>query len=200
MFPNKGYASMSMFPILNDEEVCQSTKMVFADIEQKFGIVPVFYRFLANCPPLVEAYWLTYQKVIGQGLLPINVKELIFLAVARKRQCTYCSSVHLAICDIFNIERHTIEALMSNISDLQPERVSKLISFCLSVMDNPENVTERDYQQLQSYGICQQEVLEALYSVAYANSGIYLAKVTKIEVDQSVKIYLAEKKLFIRLD
>ena len=67
-------------------------------------------------------------------------------------------------------------------------------------MDNPENVTERDYQQLQSYGICQQEVLEALYSVAYANSGIYLAKVTKIEVDQSVKIYLAEKKLFIRLD
>ena len=191
---------MSMFPILNDEEISQNTKIAFAEIEQKFGIVPVFYRFLANCPPLVEAYWLTYQKVIGQGLLPINVKELIFLAVARKRQCVYCSSVHLAICDIFNIERHTIEALMSNISELQPERVSKLISFCLSVMDNPENITERDYQQLQSYGISQMEVLEALYSVAYANSGIYLAKVTKIEIDQSVKNYLAEKKLFIRFD
>ena len=191
---------MSQFPILNDDYLAKSTKTAFSEIEQQFGIVPIFYRFLANCPPLVEAYWQTYQKVIGQGILPINVKELIFLAVARKRQCAYCSSVHLAICDIFNIERQTLDALMSNISKLQPERVAKLISFCLLVMDNPESITEQDYLQLQNYGINRQEVLEALYSVAYANSGIFLAKVTKIEIDQEVKDYLAEKKLCIRLD
>ncbi|NQZ86909.1 MAG: carboxymuconolactone decarboxylase family protein [Colwellia sp.] len=190
---------MSMFPILNDQDLSQSSETIFGEIGKKFGIVPVFYRFLANCPPLVEAYWTTYQKVIADGVLPINIKELIFLAVARKHQCVYCSSVHLAICDIFNIERHTLDNLMNDISNLQPERTSKLISFCLSSMDNPDEITEQDYQQLQSYGINQQEILEALYSVAYANSGVYLAKVTKIELDQVVIDYLADKKLTIRL-
>lgn len=191
---------MGMFPILNDSELAESTKTIFTEIDQQFGSVPVFYKFLANCPPLVEAYWQTYQKVICEGLLPINVKELIFLAVARKRQCVYCSSVHLAICDMFNIDRQTLDTLMSDISALQPQKIAKLIIFCLSVMDKPESIIEQDYQQLQSDGISPQEVLEALYTVAYANSGVFLAKVTKIEIDQMVKDYLTDKKLFIQLD
>jgi len=186
---------MNRFALLEDEDLEENLQPVFWEIKKKLGSIPVFYRMLATAPPLVEAYWQCYLKVIDQGELPVEVKELIFLAVARKRRCHYCASIHLAICDTFDIKRQTLDALMTDVSSIQPERVAKLLVFCLSIMDNPDAVREEDYQQLFQFGITKCEVLEALYSVAYANSGIYLAKISKLELDRDVIAYLKDKSL-----
>ncbi|MEE8059647.1 MAG: carboxymuconolactone decarboxylase family protein [Pseudomonadales bacterium] len=100
---------MSVFQILNDDELDTEAQSVFSEVIDKFQSVPVFYRILAVSPPLLQTYWYSYQKVILEGMLPAAVKELIFLAVARKRRCVYCASVHLALSDIFEIERSTLE-------------------------------------------------------------------------------------------
>jgi len=188
---------MKIFPIVSDEELSSEAQIVFDDVLEKFGSIPVFYRLFATAPPLIEAYWLTYKKVIFEGVLPIQVKELIFLAVARKRQCVYCSSAHLAICDIFEVERSTLESIMNEIADFKPERIAALLTFCLASLDDPDEVSDADFQRLYEHGITQREIMEALYTVGYADSGIFLAKAVKVDVDTEIKNYLEENKLSI---
>ena len=188
---------MSVFPIITDETLADEIKYVFDEINDKFSSVPVIYRLLASAPPLVEAYWLSYKKVILEGELPAQVKELIFLAVARKKRCIYCSSVHLAICDVFKVDRQTLTSIINGNTDFKPERIAALVSFCLLSMDDPDAVSEKNYQHLYDLGISQTETIEALYTVSYADSGIFLAKALKVRVDTGITEYLEEHNLDI---
>ena len=65
---------MSRFTLLEDEDLSKNIQPVFQEINEKLGSVPIFYRMLASAPPLVEAYWQCYLKVIDQGELPSKVK------------------------------------------------------------------------------------------------------------------------------
>ena len=188
---------MSIFPIIEDQALSDDVKKVFDEVIEKFSSVPVFYRLLASAPPLVEAFWLSYKKVILEGTLPAQVKELIFLAIARKRRCTYCASAHLAICDMFEADRQTLTAIMNGVAEFEPERIAALIGFCLLSLDDPNAVDNKDYQTLYALGITQTEVIEALYTVSYADSGVFLAKALKVDVDLEVIKYLHEHNLDI---
>ncbi|NQZ84007.1 MAG: carboxymuconolactone decarboxylase family protein [Colwellia sp.] len=188
---------MSIFPIIADDALVASVSDVFDEIDDKLGSIPIIYRLLAFAPPLVEAYWLNYQKVILEGVLSPQVKELIFLSVARKRRCIYCSSTYLVICDAFGTDRQTLTAIMAGTIDFEPKRFAALIRFCLLSMDDPDAVSRNDYQLLYEQGISQDEALEALYTVSYADTGTFLAKAIKIDVDVEVKSYLDEHNLDI---
>ena len=188
---------MSYFKILGDDELAPEAQSLFQEVIDKFQSVPVFYRILAVAPALLQTYWYSYQKVVLEGELPAQVKELIFLAVARKRRCIYCASAHLAICDIFEIERSTLETIMSETTDIQPERIAILLKFCLLAMDDPDAITAEQYQNLYNHGMTQIEILEALYTVAYSNGGIFMAKALKVEVEDGVKKYLSDNALSI---
>ena len=188
---------MSIFPIITDDELTDDALAVFEAVNDKFGSIPIFYRLLALAPPLLEAYWLNYKKVILEGVLPPQIKELVYLAVARKRRCIFSSSAHLAICDILEADRQTITAITNQVADFSPRRVATLINFCLLSMDNPSTVSESDYQSVYDEGISQVELIEALFTVAYADTGIFLAKALKVDVDIEIKTYLDEHNLTI---
>ena len=188
---------MSFFDIITDEQAEQHALDVFNDIDDKFGTIPVFYRLLATAPPLVETYWLNYNKVIQEGALPGVVKELIFLAIARKLKCRYCSSAHLAICDIFEIDRTALTSIMELSIDFQPTRTAALLEFCLVSLDNPSNITDQQYKHLYEAGINDIEIMEALYTVSFANAGIYMAKMMKVDIDHEVAQYLSQNELSI---
>jgi len=188
---------MSIFEIVENESAEQAALDVFNDVDEKFGTIPVFYRLLATAPPLLETYWLNYNKIILEGALPSVVKELIFLAVARKRKCIYCSSAHLAICDIFEVSRPTLEAIMDESNNFTPTRTAKLVSFCLDSIDSQGVIRESQYQDLSDAGINKVEVIEALYTTSFASSGVYMAKAMKVDVDQDVTKYLDDNKLSI---
>ncbi|PCJ46376.1 MAG: hypothetical protein COA99_02845 [Moraxellaceae bacterium] len=188
---------MSSFLLLKEHELTSEARSVLAGADKAFPIIPMFYRLLAAAPTLLQAYWHSYQHVLEIGSLPLQLKELIFLAVARKSRCHYCTSVHLAVCDIFEVDRSTLDAVITEASDIEPPRVAGLIKFCLEAMDDPDTISQQQYQHLYDHGINQQEILEALYTVAYSNSGIFLAKVLKVEIEPEINSYLHDHQLSI---
>lgn len=185
---------MNFFSLPKDDELSDEVLSIFEAVNEQFTILPIFYRFLANAPPLMEDFWYSYKKVMLEGVLPQKIKELIFLVVARKQRCDYCAFVHLAICDIINIDRTTINAALINVTKIVPQRTALLLEFCLSTMDDPDAVNEPDFQRLYDAGINQREVAEALYTVSYANGAIFLAKMSKLVPDQSIREYLAKQQ------
>jgi len=188
---------MVNFKMLKDDEVSESNLAVFAEIEEMFGFVPVFYRVLANAPSLVEANWLTHKKVLIEGVLPTNIKELIFLAVARKRQCRYCSSIHLAVCVQSKISHDDWNAVLNDISTIKPARIARLIAFCLTYIDTPDDITLDEFSTLEKSGISKREVIEAMYTTGFANRSVFLAQSFGMEVDKEVIQYMSENNLSI---
>ena len=188
---------MKRYPILSDSEVSQETLEIFNEIDELFGLVPVYYRVLANVPTLVEANWLTHKKVMITGVLPLQIKELIFLAVARKRQCKYCASIHLTICDMFDVGEENIKATLHDISQIKPERVAKLIELCITHIDDPDGVQLAEYEHLMELGVSKREILEALYATGFADRSTFLTKILAMDIDQEVIKYLVDNNLSI---
>ncbi|MEE8059646.1 MAG: hypothetical protein V3T17_17720 [Pseudomonadales bacterium] len=86
---------------------------------------------------------------------------------------------------------------MNEATDIKPERVARLLSFCLASLDEPDAITEQQFQELYDFGISQIEVLEALYSVAHSNGSVFLAKALNVEIEPQIKRYLADHGLSI---
>lgn len=89
---------MSVWPILQDEEMSAAAKSVIADIKQtrNTDFINNFWRVLANDPALMRRTWESLKEIMAPGTLDPKVKEMIYIAVSITNGCDYCITSHTA--------------------------------------------------------------------------------------------------------
>lgn len=89
---------MATVTLLTDDALAPEAAAVFADIRATRGTEYInnFWRALANDPVLLARTWASLKQVMGPGLLPPQVKEMIYLAVSIAHGCEYCIHSHTA--------------------------------------------------------------------------------------------------------
>ena len=85
--------------LIGDEEAEDTAEAVFAEIRERFGTVPNFFKAQAERDPhWLELNWKRWKHIMGrQGELDRETKELIALAVSIMNGCEYCSNAHEAM-------------------------------------------------------------------------------------------------------
>jgi alkylhydroperoxidase family enzyme len=72
---------------LSEAQASDAAKMLFQDIQRKFGMVPNIFRTLGHAPGVLQAT-LALNSAIQQGLDP-KLRELAYLKTSQLNGCNY---------------------------------------------------------------------------------------------------------------
>ena len=68
--------------------------------QQKLGMIPNMYAYMANAPGLLETYRLGYELFRqGSSFTPVE-QEVIFLSISYENGCEYCMAAHSFLADV----------------------------------------------------------------------------------------------------
>lgn len=183
------------FSSATDISVEGEVEHVYTELKDTFGFVPRFYKILASTPNLAEGYWEPYEKIMLSGHLSREIKEMIFLAIAVHKNCAYCSSIHLAVCDKLEVNPELLQTLISDIDSIPDQNLRELITFTIKCVDQPDIITTDDFVNIENLNFAKDEILEAISVANYSVSCINMAKTMMISVDNEIKEYLEEKSI-----
>lgn len=83
----------------DDTQLSDKAKLILAEIDQAFGLVPNLFRVQAEIDPdWLELNWKREQQImLKAGALDRKTKELIAMTVALLQRSDYCSLAHEAL-------------------------------------------------------------------------------------------------------
>jgi AhpD family alkylhydroperoxidase len=88
---------ISKVPLEKAEPVARAT---LESAQQKLGMIPNMYSYMANAPGLLETYRFGYDLFRqASGFTPVE-QEVIFLSISYENGCEYCMAAHSFLADV----------------------------------------------------------------------------------------------------
>jgi uncharacterized peroxidase-related enzyme len=176
---------ISQLPLISPEEADGDLTEIFDEIRRITETPDLFnmWRTLANSVPALAGSWQLMYNAYLHGSLPMSLKAMILFAIAATHKCHYCAAVHEATCRIIGIDSTSLEMIVTDLANLNPERARKIIKFAIKCADAPLSLQEADYEQIRSYGITDSEITEIITLAALALYFETLANALKLELD-----------------
>ncbi len=190
---------MTKVALKKEQECSDDIKEIFDEIREGFNCEEMsdYFLLLAHNKGALKSTWLTYKYILLEGVVPRQVKEMIFLSISLSKGCHYCSSSHLALCDMYKVSEESINSIIGNVDTLNPERIKRILKFSLKVANEPRTVSNNDYQDLLNDGLNMEEITEILSIATFCSAGILIAQATGLDVEQGTADYLTENNLSI---
>lgn len=139
----------------------------------------------SNLPPNVSSmadffsksrteFWLAQMQSqrmveqLGNDSLPPLLRQQIATFVSRLNQCVYCSASHSADVDILGGDPLAIEQAVSDL-DAAPldDKNREIFRFVRTLVSNPDNFEEKDWQRAMDAGWRKDELESAIYVAAW---------------------------------
>ncbi len=183
----------------NEHECSDDIKEIFDEIREGFNCEEIsdYFLLLAHNKGALKSTWLTYKHILLEGVVPRQIKEMIFLSISLSKGCHYCSSSHLALCDMYQVSEDSIDSIINNVESLNPERIKRIIQFSLKITNEPKSVNEQDFRKLIDDGLNMEEITEIIAIATFCASGIQIAQAAGLDVEQGTVDYLIENNLSI---
>jgi AhpD family alkylhydroperoxidase len=181
---------------IDDNKECPpDVHEVFEEIKARFGLdfVPNFFLPLANSPTGLQGMWSIFKNTLFNGLVSRSDKELIFLTIALKLNCKYCSSLHLAVAHKLKIEG--LEEVLTGIKNIKNKKIRLILQKSLIVAEEPKSLSSDDYKELMAENLSMEEIIEVFGMAALSTATIKMAQLIKVDVDNDISEYLQSNEL-----
>ncbi len=154
---------MPRISVVEKNEVSEDVQEIFTEIESVFGKVPNLFKTYSYFPPLLKANWDKVKALMMQGNLSRKTKEAIAVLVSRDNSCSYCVAAHTAALKSIGVTGKEIEIIENDIekSDFT-EKEQRLITFARKANDDPNRITDEEFEVLKKTGATEPEIVEAL--------------------------------------
>ena len=158
---------------------------IYADFQRKMGFPspPNFIKTQGHSAAVAKGTWGLVENVLVRGSLPRTLKEMLFSAISRERQCSYCEAAHLACCRMLGVDADTLERLTRDVAEIQPAKVKDMIVFGMKCAREPRNLTAEDYAGLRKHGLRESEITELVAMAGLAVYANIMADATAVEPD-----------------
>ncbi|MFQ5962917.1 MAG: carboxymuconolactone decarboxylase family protein [Candidatus Scalinduaceae bacterium] len=155
---------MARIRALDKNDVSDEVRIIFAEIESAFGMVPNLFKTSAHFPPLLKANWDKVKAVMMGGNLSRKVKETIAVLVSKDNSCQYCVGAHSMSLKAIGVTDKTLEHIHNmDVAEAGfSEKEITLILFAQKANNNPNRIPESDFQKLINLGATEPEIVEAL--------------------------------------
>jgi uncharacterized peroxidase-related enzyme len=142
----------------------------FSAIREKFGFLPNFYPAQVARPDLLDAEMKLMESILfHDAALSRKQIEYIFLTCSAANLSTYCVTAHCEIVRLLGIEGPEPEQIAI---DHVHSRISiadkALLNFCAKLNLQRSKVGRSDIEALRTYGFNDQQILEAIVTVGFA--------------------------------
>ena len=142
----------------------------FAAIREQFGFLPNFFPAQTTRPDMIDAeITLTANLLLKDGALARRQKEYIFLVCSAANLSTYCVTAHCEIVRMLHLEGPEPEQIaIDHIHAKIPIADKALLNFCAKLNRQPSKTGASDVEALRTYGFSEQQILEAILLVGWA--------------------------------
>ncbi|OUR93558.1 hypothetical protein A9Q84_19005 [Halobacteriovorax marinus] len=185
------------FKLTQEGMADERVEAMYSDIKTKFNVtfIPDFFKALAFHESLFAGIWDGYQKLLVEGTIPKNIKEMIFLTIAIHKGCNYCSSTHLAVCNMLEVSNDNLSSILKNVEDVNPRRVRLILEFSLSLISNPRSIADETYDDLKAEGITEEEIVDIIGITILSNTAVNMAQSMGLSVEEEIQEYLDQEDL-----
>lgn len=172
---------MSNVPTPSVEEAPAQSRPLLAQVDQRLGAVPNFYRVVSNSPAALQAV-LGFQTALQSGALDGLVAERIALTVAEVNGCDYCLSAQTY---------RTRKAGLLDDAEITANRngasnditVDAALRFAKKLARERGHVTEFDVADVKRAGYSDAEVVEIIAHVALNVFTNFINEALMTEID-----------------
>ena len=142
----------------------------FAAIREQFGFLPNFFPAQTLRPDFVDAQInLMAAILLKEGALERRQKEYIFLVCSAANLSTYCVTAHCEIVRMMKLEGPEPEQIAIDHVHAKISIADKaLLNFCAKLNSQRSKTGSSDVEALRTYGFSEQQILEAIVTVGFA--------------------------------
>jgi uncharacterized peroxidase-related enzyme len=142
----------------------------FTAIREQFGFLPKFYPAQVARPDLVDAELKLMESILfHDSALSRKQIEYIFLTCSAANLSTYCVTAHCEIVRMLGIEGPEPEQIAIDHTHSKISIADKaLLNFCAKLNLQRSKVGGADIEALRTYGFDDQQILEAIVTVGFA--------------------------------
>jgi uncharacterized peroxidase-related enzyme len=142
----------------------------FSAVRQEFGFLPNFYPVQVARPDLVDAEMKLMEAILfHESALSRKQIEYIFLTCSAANLSTYCVTAHCEIIRLLRIEGPEPEQIAVDYLHSKISMADKaLLNFCSKLNLQSSKVDRSDVDALRKFGFNDQQILEAIVTVGFA--------------------------------
>jgi uncharacterized peroxidase-related enzyme len=177
---------MPHIPILKPDKASNEVKIVYEEFHRRmaFPSAPNFIMTQGHSSTVARGTWEVVRNVLVVGEIPRWIKEMMFVAISKDRECRYCLAAHIACCRMLAVTPALIDTLVRDVNSLPDPKLRDMILFALKCSRSPQSLTERDYDQLRRLGLKQSEIMEVVGMSAFAVYANIIADATAMDSDE----------------
>jgi uncharacterized peroxidase-related enzyme len=176
---------MPHIPPLLPDDAPDEVKAIYEDFSRRmrFPSPPNFIMTQGHSPAVAKGSWGLVQNVLVNGKIERWIKEMVFVAISKDRNCHYCSAAHIACCRMLGVKPELLDDLVRDVNSISDPKVRDMLLFGLKCSKEPQNLAEADYEKLRQHQLGQPEILELIAMSALAVYANILADATRMEPD-----------------
>src|SRR5579885_3772409 len=102
------------------EEASAEVTSVYEDFARRmsFPSAPNFILTQGHSPTVARGTWDVVRNVLVLGSIPRWIKEMMFVAISKDRNCRYCVAAHLACCRMLGVKPELLEGMVRNVDGI----------------------------------------------------------------------------------
>jgi alkylhydroperoxidase family enzyme len=149
-----------------------------------YGVVPPATPFLAPCPWLARALGRSHYRNGLLAHIPLDLGDLVFLAVSQENSCRYCYAAQRASFRIQGFDEKRIRNVEEASFSAESDRREQLaLDFARRIARSNPAPTAADREALREAGYDDQELKEIAYVAAYTVWGNQGTTLPAVPVD-----------------
>ena len=177
---------MPHIQILPPDKASQSSRTVYEEFYQQmsFPAPPNFIKTQGHSPTVARGTWEVVRNVLVSGKITRWVKEMVFVAISKDRDCRYCAAAHIACCRMLGANSEWMNQLLADPRTIVDVRLRDMVLFALKTSRNPQSLDESDFAMLRAHGLEDPEIMELIAMSALAVYANIIADATKMDEDE----------------
>lgn len=149
----------------------------------RFPGPPNFITTQGHAAAVAQGTWDLVRNVLVSGKIERWVKEMIFAAISKDRNCHYCAAAHIACCRMLGVRPELLDALVRDVTQISNPKLRQMILFGLKCSRDPQSLNEDDFNGVRAVGLSQGEIVELIAMSGLAVYANIMADACGMEAD-----------------
>jgi uncharacterized peroxidase-related enzyme len=162
---------MALLPYVDpsDPDVDPEVEELLSADAETFGRPSLFARILAHDPEMLAARSEYAERILAGGSIPVDRKELAYVAVSTANDCKYCTASHAEhLLQEVGVNEGAVEAVVEENLERFDREERAILEFARQVAADPKRVSKSDLDELRAVGFDDAAVIELLVACSAA--------------------------------
>lgn len=162
--------AMRRFPVPDHDDLPEDLQARIDEETERAGFTPNVFDAYAYKPSHFRAFFDYYDALVEDTPLAREEVEMAVVATSGANDCLYCVVAHGALCRVYAEAPKLADQLATNHrqADVSDEHRA-MLDFAVKLTNDPENITDEDYEALREAGFSQEEIWDIGSVAAFFN-------------------------------